>query len=93
MDKGNRAVLFCHRTKYRQCHCVVSTHGNGFSTVYQHLIKKILDDIDGFQQVERIDRDIANVGYLEGVNQDGEPIRSGCTTCKNLKAERFVRYR
>ena len=33
------------------------------------------------------------LGYLDGTNQDGEPMRVLCHTCKGLEAERLVRFR
>ncbi len=32
-------------------------------------------------------------GFLEGLNQDREPVRTTCPSCKGLKFERLVRYR
>jgi hypothetical protein len=51
---------------------------------------------DAMQVIEargRACRMCSSLGYLEGINEDREPVRITCTTCTGLKYERLVRYR
>jgi hypothetical protein len=43
----HRAVFLVDRPKYGQRDCVISANANGLGTAIEHIIVKVLDDVDG----------------------------------------------
>ncbi|MNQ87227.1 hypothetical protein D3C85_1024420 [compost metagenome] len=79
VHQANLAVLLMDRTQDRQGDGVVAAQGQRQDAVLEDAVVFLLDDAHGFQQVEGVDGDVADVGHIqriEGSSTGGHVVRA-----------------
>ena len=71
VDQADLAVLLLDRAEDRQGDGVVAAEGQREDAVTEDAVVFLLDDAHGFQQVEGVDRDVADVRHVQRVEGGG----------------------
>ncbi|MOA12114.1 hypothetical protein D3C78_1320830 [compost metagenome] len=69
VHQADLAVLLVDGTQDRQGDGVVAAQGQGDHVVFEDVVVGLLDDPHGIQQVEGVDRDVADVGNRQRVER------------------------
>ncbi|MNX78120.1 hypothetical protein D3C86_1096910 [compost metagenome] len=69
VHQADLAVLFMDGTQDRQGDGVVAAQGQGDHIVFEDVVVGLFDDPHGIQQVEGVDRDVADVGNRQRVER------------------------